>query len=72
MFPYETESQSELTLEQKARRLEFAQWLSGKLEVDEHFIEKIHMTDECHAHFSGLVNIQNFRYRGLIIQEMNL
>ena len=46
MFPYKIQSQSELTPEQRARRLKFAQWFSKKLETDEHFIEKIYMTDE--------------------------
>ena len=46
MFPYKIQSQSELTPEQKARRFKIAQWFSKKLETDEHFIEKIYMTDE--------------------------
>ena len=40
LFPYNIQSQSELTPEQKIPRLEFAQWFSGKLETNEHFIEK--------------------------------
>ena len=60
LFPYKIQSQSELTPEQKARRLEFAQWFSGKLETKEHSIEKIYITDKCHVHLSGLVTKQNF------------
>ena len=71
LFPYKIQSQSELTPEQKARRLEFAQWFSEKLERDEPF-EKNYMTDECYIHLSWLVNKQNLRYWWLIIQEMNL
>ena len=63
LLPCSIQSQSELTPElKKARRLEFAQWFLGKLETDKHFIQKIHITDECHVHLSRLVNKQNFRY----------
>ena len=65
LFPHKIQSQPELTLEQKARRLEFSQWFLGKLKTDEHFIKKIHTPDECHVHLSGLVSKQNFRYRGV-------
>ena len=47
-----------------ARRLEIATWFSGKLETDDLFLEKPHMSDKCHAHLSGTVNTQNFRYWG--------
>ena len=64
LFPYKIQSQSELTPQQMARRLEFATWFSGKLETDDSFLKKLHMSDECHAHLSGTVNTQNFRYWG--------
>ena len=34
------------------------------MEEDADFPKKLHMTDECHAHLSGMVNKQNFRYWG--------
>ena len=64
LFPYKIQSQSELTPQQKARRLEFARWFSEKLESDDSFLRKLHMSDECYAHLSGKVNTQNFRYWG--------
>ena len=72
LFLYKIQLQRELTPKQNAQKFEFAQWFSGKLETDEHFFEKMFITDECHAHLSGLVNKQNVRYWGLTIQEMNL
>lgn len=63
-FPYKIQSQKELTQQQKAKRLDFARWFSGRLENDAEFLQKIHMTDECHAHLSGKINKQNFRYWG--------
>ena len=62
LISYKIQSQSELTPEQKALRLNFGQWFLGKLVADEHFIEKIHLTDDCFVHLSGLINKQNFRY----------
>ena len=56
LFPYKSQSQRELTPEQRARSFEFAQWFSGKLETNRHFTEKIHITDECHGHLLELVN----------------
>ena len=63
-YPYKIQSQTELTNEQKQKRVDFANRFSGKLEEDEDFLKKIHMTDECHAHLSGVVNSQNYRYWG--------
>ena len=63
-YPYKIQSQTELTNEQKQKWVDFANWFSGKLEEDEDFLKKIHMTDECHAHLSGVVNSQNYRYWG--------
>ena len=60
IFPLKVQSQSTPTAHQKAKRLEFAQWFSGRLETDDMFLSKLHMTDECHAHLSSKVNEQNF------------
>ena len=60
LFPFKIQSQSKLTAHQKAKRLEFAQWFSGRLETDDTFLRKLHMTDECHAHLSGKLSKQNF------------
>lgn len=64
LFPYKIQSQSQLTDEQREKRLQFARWFSEKLEADDHFLRKIHMTDECHAHLTGKINKHNFRYWG--------
>ena len=63
-FPYKIPSESLLTDEQKGKRLHFANWFAEKLEKDTDFLKKLHMTDECHAYLSGMVNKQNFRYWG--------
>ena len=63
-FPYKIQSESFLTDEQKGKRLHFANWFAEKLEEDADFPKKLHMTDACHAHLSGMVNKQNFRYWG--------
>ena len=60
VFPYKIQSQNELTPQQMTKRFEFAGWFSRKLETDDLFLRKLHMTDECHAHLSGKVNSQNF------------
>ena len=39
-------------------------WLSEKLENDHNFLQKVHFTDECHAHLYGVMNKQDFRYWG--------
>ena len=57
LFPFKIDHQM-------AKRLEFAQWFSGRLETDDTFLRKLHMTDECHVHLSGKVNKPNFRYWG--------
>ena len=64
IFPYKIQSQSKLAAHQNAKRLEFARWFSGRLETDDMFLRKLNMTDECHAHLSGKVKKQNFRYWG--------
>ena len=63
-FPHKIQSESLLTDEQKGKRLHFANWFAEKLEEDTDFLKKLHLTDECHAHQSGRVNKQNFRYWG--------
>jgi len=64
-FPYKIETETELTEPQKTKRLTCATWFSTKLEEDEDFLKKLHMSDECHATLSGTVNKQNFRYWGV-------
>ena len=64
LLPFKIQSQNKLTAHQKAKKLEFARWFSGRLETDDTFLRKLHMTDECRAHLSGKVNKQNFRYWG--------
>ena len=64
LFPFKIQSQSKLTAHQQAKKLEFAQWFSGRLGTNDTFLRKHHMTDEYHAHLSGKVNKQNFRYWG--------
>uniref|UniRef100_A0A8C4Q1D4 Uncharacterized protein n=1 Tax=Eptatretus burgeri TaxID=7764 RepID=A0A8C4Q1D4_EPTBU len=63
-FPYKIQMETVLTDQQKCKQLDFANWFSGKLEEDADFLKKLHMTEECHAHLSGEVNKQNFRYWG--------
>ena len=53
LFPFKIDHQ-------KTKILEIAQWFSGRLETDDTFLRKLHMTDECHVHLSGKVNKQNF------------
>lgn len=63
-YPYKIHAETELTNEQKQKRVDFSNWFSGKLEDDADFLKKIHMTDECHFHLSGKVNSQNYRFWG--------
>ena len=34
----------------------------GKTESGDQFLQKIHMTNECHTHLCGKVNKENYRY----------
>ena len=60
-FPYKIQTESELTSAQTDKRLRFAE----RLEEVRDFLKKIHMSDECHATLSGVMNKQNFRYWGM-------
>lgn len=63
-FPYKIKAESRLTDLQKRKRLDFVIWFSENLNSDVDILKKLHMTDEYHAHLSGWVNKQNFRYWG--------
>ena len=59
-FPYKIQSERLLTNEQKEKQLHFANWFAEKLEEDADFLKRLHLTDEFHAHLSGVENKQNF------------
>ena len=63
-FPYKIQTESKLTDQEKQRRVDFARWFLNKLEHDQDFLKKLHMTDECHVQLSGQVNSHNFRCWG--------
>ena len=67
-FPYTIQSESLLTNEEKEKRFHYANWFAEKLEEDTNFPVKFHMTDECHAHLSAVVNQQNFWFLGTEIR----
>ena len=50
-------------MSRKKKQLQFANWFAEKLEKDEDFLKRLHITDECHVYLSRVVNKQNFRYR---------
>ena len=53
-----------LLYNKKTKRLKFARWSSQKPESDDQFLQKIYITDECHAYLCEKVNKQNFCYWG--------
>ena len=63
LFPYRIQKQTQLTNDQRQRRVAFAEWLSQKVEEDEDFMKHIHFSDECHVQL-GEINRQNVRIWG--------
>ena len=63
-FPYKIQLREKQTPETKEKRVDFANFMSDRIESDKNFLQHILFSDEAHFHLSGYVNRQNMRFWG--------
>lgn len=64
LYPYKVTLGQPLSVDHKARRLFFCEWMLHEINRDATFLSRIIWSDECSFHLDGWVNRQNLRFWG--------
>ena len=64
VYPFKVQIKQRIRVNDRVARLDFANWMTDKLEGSPQLLSKIWFSDEAHFYLSGHVNNQNYRFWG--------